>query len=949
MWNGLRYKIPAGLTLLIAFAALVSNAQYFSLGTDPASVKWEQLKTSGFRIIYPSELAGQAQYLANALEHAYAPACQTLEASPGRIPVILHNRTTVSNAFAPYAPNRIELLTTPPQDNYAQDWLDQLVLHEFRHAVQYASLDRGLTKALTFIMGQQAIPAVLGLFVPMWFIEGDATIAETAMSLSGRGRDPAFLQGLRAQWLERDIYSYDKAVHGSFRDYTPDRYELGYHIVGKTSELFGTETWTRALHKTGSVPVMLVPFSHTLHQQTGSGKGKLYHQVAAVLKEEWQREDSLLVPTPFRKVSPTVQEYIAYRHPVIFRDSLILAEKDPIRDISRVVVIDRLGRECRLFYTGTGFVPDEISARDSMICWTERASDPRWGQRDYAVIRTFNIKSREFRQLTRKTRYFAPVYSHDGQKIAVSEMDELGRHFLVILDATTGAVIRKITTAGNLHFIDPCWTDRDRQVLSIVQADQWMSVANIRPETEEVKLLLPPSAILIGDPLMAGDYLIHTGAYTGINNIFAYDTASGELFQVTNSRFGARRAMLSDGADSLVYEEYTPDGAAIVKTSFDPGSWSVFEDTRPVPFPLATALSAQENFLFNRDSIRFQPYNTKPYRKGFHLFNPHSWAPLSIDADNATANPGLVILSQNLLSSSVTELGYSYNMNEMTGKYYLSFNYEGLYPAINLIADYGLRRGNAFTEENDTIPLKWNELNLGASVYLPLNWNKGCWYRGVRPEAGSTFKLRDMDDSVPSESTHDRVSTLDYSFYFYNQFKSAAQDIYPRWGQYFQVNYSHTPSHDLGNNFILAAQGVIYFPGLFLNHGIRVYGGYQYQEDGFDFFGDLIILPRGHSGISMSHAVSLSAGYAMPLFYPDWRLGPVLYIKRFKASVFYDQAFNTKDPGNQNDNTIGLDLTANFHLLSFLAPIESGIRTMYLPGEKDIRFQFLLTLDFDSL
>jgi len=104
------------------------SAQYFSYGTDPASVKWKQVKTEHFRVIFPENMEDEGLRVANTLEYYRSPASVSLDANPGRWPVILHNRTIVSNAVTPYAPKRIDMFTMPPQDNYGQDWLDQQVL-----------------------------------------------------------------------------------------------------------------------------------------------------------------------------------------------------------------------------------------------------------------------------------------------------------------------------------------------------------------------------------------------------------------------------------------------------------------------------------------------------------------------------------------------------------------------------------------------------------------------------------------------------------------------------------------------------------------------------------------------------------------------------------------------------------------------------------------------------
>jgi hypothetical protein len=147
--------------------------------------------------------------------------------NPKRIDVLIHSRSAYSNGFVSWAPKRIELFPTPDQDIFAQDYLEQLAIHEFRHVVQIDKLNKGFTKALSFLFGQQAIGAVLGVYVPTWFLEGDAVMAETMLSRSGRGRLPSFEQEMKAQLLEKRLYSYDKAGLGSYRDYVPNHYIMG--------------------------------------------------------------------------------------------------------------------------------------------------------------------------------------------------------------------------------------------------------------------------------------------------------------------------------------------------------------------------------------------------------------------------------------------------------------------------------------------------------------------------------------------------------------------------------------------------------------------------------------------------------------------------------------------------------------------------------------------------
>ena len=408
-------RLPASLLIALCFLPLALSAQYFTTGTDPSSVKWERLKSEHFRVIYPDGMDSTSSYIINAFEQNYSIATKGLESKPGKWPVILHNRNTVSNALTPYAPRRIEFFSTPPQDIYAQPWFDQLVLHEFRHSVQYGSVNRGFSKGLYYVFGQQITAGILGLFAPLWFVEGDAVVQETVMSQSGRGRSPSFEKGLRAQFLEKGIYSYDKAYNGSFRDYIPDWYELGYLMVGYTRIKYGMDAWSPVMERVGKYPFMVVPFSTALHKQTGKGKSRLYDEIADSLKLSWERQALEITYTPYERISPSPgKDYTQYSEAVFITDSLILVDKTSIDDINRYMEVDFRGNERVLVTPGAGSLDDALSITNGMVCWAEQEQDPRWSLQNYTVIRTYDTSSGQRKQRTFRSKYFAPILSDDG-------------------------------------------------------------------------------------------------------------------------------------------------------------------------------------------------------------------------------------------------------------------------------------------------------------------------------------------------------------------------------------------------------------------------------------------------------------------------------------------------------------------------------------------------------
>ena len=71
------------------------------------------------------------------------------------------------------SPQACGVLTSPAVEGYSMPWYKQLVAHEYRHAVQYNNLIRGVIRALSYVLGQQG--STIGLLcMPIWAMEGDA-------------------------------------------------------------------------------------------------------------------------------------------------------------------------------------------------------------------------------------------------------------------------------------------------------------------------------------------------------------------------------------------------------------------------------------------------------------------------------------------------------------------------------------------------------------------------------------------------------------------------------------------------------------------------------------------------------------------------------------------------------------------------------------------------------
>jgi hypothetical protein len=346
---------------------------------------------------------------------------------------------------------------------------------------------------------------------------------------------------------------------------------------------------------------------------------------------------------------------------------------------------------------------------------------------------------------------------------------------------------------------------------------------------------------------------------------------------------------------------------------------------------------------------RIKYYAEKRYSKLGHLFNPHSWAPLAMDVNNLTVEPGVSVVSQNVLSTMTASAGYKYNYNDRTGTFYGDLSYSGLYPVMGISYRYGSVAGYYTDATQKSIRYTWNESTVGAHISIPWNFTRGRWYRYLTPRISTEMTNYIHNPDTPAEFFKGYTWYMTYSIYGANYIFSNFKDMFPRFGQTVYAVYKDGPFGGFQTGEILACESNLYFPGIFKHQGIWLYGGVQQRwnsNEGHNLFADVITLPRGTSGFSSEKLFSVSVNYKLPLFYPDWSAGSVLYFKRFKLNIFYDFAQGTDAGTIHTTSSTGGELTADLHVLRFVFPFELGVRGYYLPEDDKAGWQFLFGVSF---
>ena len=935
------------------FLTLQVKGQFFTTGTDRPGIRWNKISTSHFIIVFPSQLTNDAGKLANLLENYYPESMKGMEHPLKRkFPVLLHNESVLSNGYVTLAPKRMELVVTPPQDSYPQDWFSQLTLHEFRHVVQLNKLNQGTTGVFGWVTGELA-SGIVSSQVPAWFYEGDAVYNETRLSRTGRGRIPGFEMQIRALLSgDQKVFSYDKAIFGSFRDFVPDHYHYGYPLVNYARAHYGDEVWSKALDYTADYPFLIWPVSFYLKKTCGVYKSGLYTLTTDSLKKEYIKQISKDTCIKYSAINQRKNHtYTNFILPHDLGGGKTAAVRSGLNDPGSFVETDSTGKITRIMVTGqTTKIKFDVCS--NVLVWDEIVMDPRWEKRDYSVITTFNLSDGKKKKLTRRSRYFSPAFSPDGKRIAVAETDEEERNYVTIISSETGKSLQRFPAGDGRTVQTPAWTSNSA-VVFITVSPQGKQLETLNLVTGEWQVIIPFTFNDISEPVGFRKYVLFRASFTGIENIYAVNsTKPGGMYQITRSVYGAYNPSISRDSSTLLFSNYTSEGFDIVRIPLEPSEWSKMN----VP---VVAMNANKEPVLSESPLmkpdNLEDYRVTRYHKASHLFHIHSWAPFYTDIDafrdnpsNVAITPGFMLFSQNLLSTFISSIGYSYyqGYNILKPK----ITWRGLYPVFELSGQFGGPQLSLPLPEHVSLPSRhsvYNEYSL--NTYIPLTLSRGRFITYLQPRVEYN---RSSIWYFADGKLHNGIDYIHFRFYYAHYLRMSLRDLYPRFGQSIYTAYTETPGdrRQLGTMFSL--QNTSYWPGFFANHSFFISAGYQQQYPEIYLIPiNRVDFPRGYASAVSEKLASLSLNYSFPAGYPDLSIGPLLYIKRIRANIFSDISYTENARLRVKNRTeiytgglqsYGTEIIADLHLFRIIFPITAGIRIEYLRHENQIFGEFLL-------
>ncbi|MFN5133698.1 MAG: hypothetical protein ACK5DG_00170 [Chitinophagaceae bacterium] len=871
----MRYFILVSFLLLVT---VVTKAQVF--GGNPPSLKFNQLNTDSVRVIFPKGLEKEAREVAWTAHELYKNNPASLGNKLRKFNIVLQNQTIQSNAYVGIAPYRSEYYMMPGLNNVSDGsipWHLSLAVHEHRHMEQMSNFNRTIPKILNVFLGQQGTALGFGAVVPNWFFEGDAVWQETMVTKQGRGRLPDFFNAYRSLWQANKDYSYMKLRNGSFKHFVPNHYDIGYFLVGYGREKYGNDLWKKVTEDAVDYKGVFYPFQHAIKKHTGLKYKNFVNDAFAFYKEQMNLKPSDVFGT-MQPVTPIVKNNVVnYQYPFKLEDGSLLTLKSSYRQIPVWVRIDENRKE-RVLRVKDVANESYYSFKNNTLVYTAFEPHPRWGWNEYSVVKAWDLKTDQLIKVSSRSRLFMPDVNAAGNQIIAMQYSTDMISNLVLMNIETDAAQQKLPNPNNYLYTYPRFTATNTIISAVRNRFGEMSLVETDLTKQSETILIPFGNTTISFVQVSGDSILFTASQKEGDVLFLLNKKNKELFKIAQLPNGNNQSFLDEKTGIIYFNTFTVDGIRLVKQKISGLSFQKVETLESLP----NLYLATKTFTTSPDLIRNVqqlPGEIKKYKQGFKLLNIHSWQPTIAEPDY-----GITILSENVLNTFTGEYGYTYNRNEGFHRASATMVYGGFFPQLRAGVQQTWERREL--DENNRL-LTWNQTNANAGISIPLNLTSGRTFKFLT--FNSSFNTEQLFYTGPSRLIK-QTETFNYlsnSLVFIHQSQRAYQQIFPRWAQTFRIQYRRTVNGELGNQFF--ANMGLYFPGLFHNHHLVLFGSVQSRDTlRGGKFTNSFPFARGYNAVNFPRVFRLSANYHFPVVYPDFGFGNIVYLLRIRANAFYD-------------------------------------------------------------
>lgn len=937
---------------LLFFCAITFSvqAQFYPTQYRP-SQDWKQLRTPHFRIIFAEGDDSSAVQMGQILEQQYPIAQKLVGGQLRNFPIVLNNYNDRSNGFVTPLHFRSEIELPPikgkslnPQSG---NWLETVGPHELVHALQFSNL------------GESNFPSLINLFapdlarsfhgaIPSGVTEGLAVHHETAQVVpqGGRGNYPFFTNQFVSVFESPQRWSMGQMVQTSSSSRPFDRHYIGgYEFTSWLQNTFGSNTSRKTLDFYMDFPFL--GYGVALRHATGDWPGQLYDRFEEDKQQQLKKMD---VPTDHGLNSNTLSipfKGREIRRPKWLSDSTIVfygSFYNARPGFYRYnLYTDKMNR---LVTTNTvGDFRYDLSEDRSTLLYSYYETDPIFDNTAKAELIEFNLSSGQKKQLTRRGRLYAPVYSNNKilalqTRAASSTLVSLVRQPTVSSSITQELSLKDYTITAlaphpNDSSVAVVAQKETLQGLWIVHEDNLQSIGSRLPD-----ISFQEGSVF--DPLWHpnGYKLMFSSDFSDVHQLYEYNLMQETVTQLTHSLYNAFEGSYSPNGSQIAYvkqvnNERLPAILDYPNISTEPIQEALWKPTKE------KARFTQQPVVSDTIKTASQTWKKASYHSGFSWLKPRALLPVIEEFSAADSyRLGLGLHSSDVLQSQAYSAEFSYLEDRIW--YDLTYQNKQFFPGfkIQLYSDPSyISFVNDRLESPVTLLRQRRDVAFSIPFDIQLNQNIYSTSFSVEPEVRySQVRFMETGSNFDNKSDfgHSAVSNLKTQFNY--RLQQNIRDIQPNTGLILFSELEHFWS---ASDFTLsvrqeevrvslqqptALRGGIWgylSPFRRWNQSLRI-GVEGLTQSGF-LFDNQSLVAEGFSEpilINSNNLVRFNTRYTIPLTFPDdggfllpLYLGNI-YLVAFSESVT-DPTFSNWY--QQSRSVFGLELRSRFRLsnLSF--------------------------------
>lgn len=703
----------------------------------PPGLKWQQMSSPHFKVVFPIGYEKQARRTIEILESELPKTNKLTGGSLSKIPVVINTYNDRSNGYVTPIHFRIEVELPPILGKSLNqgngDWLSVVMPHELVHASHGAVFKKWSVYSALRLFSPDLYRAT-NFAVPSGHTEGIAVHHESdsVVAGTGRGNYADFTNQFSAVQNSAQPWSMGQLYFPSQRTLPFNRHYIGGHAFSEwLIDEYGSDIIAK-IHKR-NIQYPFLGIGGVLSIETGKWPNQLYKAFTeAQNNKEVVTYDSTKIVGMDAVSNKKAGAF--ERRPQWLNNNEILYFGRYYNEVSGLYKVNIATNEAFLL-SETGMTTDyrySLNADRSQAYLGAEILHPLYDATAISTLLKVDLANGKRSRVNAPKRTYAPEFSSQESLFSIQRKED--RSMLLEIDQTDGSVINSWEDEA-LHWVavkaHPTVENR-LAVVAQVYGQQALWVINDLKDLgnlREIKPLVFISKKSVFDPEWSpdGSKLLFSSDLSGVRQIYTYCFEEESFYQITDSDYGAMEAQFSPNGSQLAYVELLENTYQIQLKTSD----QINNDKSVVANSNFQDNSFKNGFLYE-PTFDASSINATNYRGGLNFIKPRSIFP--IDSDDGF---GIGIGSNDLLR----RINYQSDITFFQDRVWhdTDISLKAFYPGLNLgINKFPIQQNIKINDSNgelfDTIEIyERNRVELFVPARITLAGNQRFSYLLLQP------------------------------------------------------------------------------------------------------------------------------------------------------------------------------------------------------------------------